>query len=74
MATAIIIEDTKHKLRTIETDKIKYAKINYKPRTVSIEYKLPFRIRFTSIMVPGYGPNNVPPIPLQVIGYSNYIL
>jgi hypothetical protein len=25
-------------------------------------------------MVPGYGPGNVPPIPLQIIGYSNYIL
>jgi hypothetical protein len=39
-----------------------------------IEETLPFRIKFTAIMVPGYGPNNVPPIPLQIIGYSNYIL
>ena len=39
-----------------------------------IEQTLPFRIKFTAIQVPGYGPNNVPPIPLQIIGYSNYIL
>jgi hypothetical protein len=35
---------------------------------------LPFRIRFTSIQVPGISSSNVPPIPLQIIGYSNYIL
>lgn len=39
-----------------------------------IEEILPFRIRFTAIQVPGYSNNLVPPIPLQIIGYSNYIL
>lgn len=39
-----------------------------------IQETLPFRIRFTAIQVPGYSPTNVPPIPLQVIGFSNYIL
>lgn len=74
MATAIIFDDIKHKVRTIETDKVKTAKVKYKPIGIQIEYKLPFRLRFTNIKVPGYGPNNVPPIPLQVIGYSNYIM
>ena len=39
-----------------------------------IEEVLPFRVRFTAIQVPGVSPSNVPPIPLQVIGFSNYIL
>lgn len=62
--------------------KVKYIKavdfpsteiIDISPR-VEIKHSLPFRVRFTSINIEGYGPNNVPPIPLQVIGYSNYIL
>jgi hypothetical protein len=39
-----------------------------------IEEVLPFRIRFTAIQIPGYNAQTVPPIPLQIIGYSNYIL
>lgn len=39
-----------------------------------IEETLPFRIRFTAIQIPGVSPSNIPPIPLQVIGFSNYIL
>ena len=44
------------------------------PRIVLINEVLPFRVRFTSIGVEGYSSTNPPPIPLQVIGYSNYIL
>jgi hypothetical protein len=43
-------------------------------RGVRIDEILPFRIRFSSIMIPAGGPGVVPPIPLQIIGYSNYIL
>lgn len=39
-----------------------------------INHDLPFRIRFTSIGVPGYGPSGFPGIGIQVIGYNNYIL
>ena len=35
-----------------------------------INSTLPFRIKFSEAA----GPNAVPPIPLQVIGFSNYIL
>lgn len=35
---------------------------------------LPFRIRFTAIRIEGAGPNSFIPIPLQVVGFSNYIL
>mgnify|MGYP001174221271 CR=1 FL=1 len=41
---------------------------------VRIQESLPFRIRFTTIGVPGYGPPGFPGIGIQVIGYNNYIL
>lgn len=42
--------------------------------SVRINQILPFRVRFTAIGVEGILPPNVVPIPLQIIGYSNYIL
>ena len=62
MATAVIV-DTSYK-----------AKIVKSKRKVKINGVIPFRVRFTNVMVPGYGPNNIPGIGIQVIGYSNYIL
>jgi hypothetical protein len=40
---------------------------------VSINSVLPFRIRFTAIQIPS-SIGNIPAIPLQIIGFSNYIL
>ena len=40
---------------------------------VNINSVLPFRIRFTAIKIPS-SIGNIPAIPLQVIGFSNYIL
>jgi hypothetical protein len=58
---------------------IETKKIIAKPKAVrfpkvTIQGPLPFRVRFTSITVPGYGVDNVPGIGLQVIGFNNYIL
>jgi hypothetical protein len=66
MATAVISSKTAAKTKTIKQED--YARI------VLINEILPFRVRFTSIGVEGYSPTNVPPIPLQIIGFSNYIL
>lgn len=44
------------------------------PFGIKVKEELPFRIRFTSIGIPGYGPGNVPPIGIAVVGYNNYIL
>jgi hypothetical protein len=74
MAKAIIIDDFSTKLKSIETSDYPTVKILPEIRTVKINEVLPFRIKFTSVIIEGYGPNNIPPIPLQVIGYSNYIL
>ena len=57
-----------------QEDFAKIVKFNYGKKIVKIDQTLPFRVKFTSIGIEGYSPNNVPPIPLQVIGYSNYIL
>jgi hypothetical protein len=74
MATAIIVKDNKLKLQRIDLTDNLVSQVKYKSPTVLINHNLPFRVKFTSIKVPGYSQNNVPPIPLQVIGYSNYIL
>jgi hypothetical protein len=63
MATAILKTTNSYK-----------TKIEYKKQHIKINQVLPFRVKFINIGIEAYGPNNVPPIPLQVIGYSNYIL
>jgi hypothetical protein len=35
---------------------------------------LPFRVKFTTIGIESYGPNNPAPIGIAVIGFNNYIL
>jgi hypothetical protein len=75
MAKAVLSNKKNGITKSIEQeDFAKIVKFNYGTRTVRIDQVLPFRVKFTSIGIEGYGPNNVPPIPLQVIGYSNYIL
>lgn len=73
MAKAVIIEES-NKLKFIEDKDYSRFKIIPDNRVVIINDVLPFRVKFTNIGIEGYGPNNVPPIPLQVIGISNYIL
>lgn len=74
MATALLYD--KPPIKTGLIKKVKYgtALIDHKASCVDIQEILPFRIRLTSITVPTVSPSNVPAIPLQVIGFSNYIL
>lgn len=76
MATAVIIDKKPGKAKIIEPSSLSLKFIEQKeyPAVIRINDILPFRISFTNITVPGYGPNNIPGIGLQVIGYSNYIL
>jgi hypothetical protein len=74
MAKAAIIDIIRAKARSIKESNYGVAKIVNPNRIVRIDQRLPFRIKFTTIGVEGYGPNNVPGIGIQVIGYSNYIL
>lgn len=48
--------------------------IKYSSNMSTIQEILPFRIRLTAVRIPSGGPLNTPPIPLQIIGFSNYIL
>ena len=56
-----------------ELDK-RYIRIDHIQPKARIEEVLPFRVQFINVGVFGYSKNNPPPIPLQIIGYSNYIL
>jgi hypothetical protein len=74
MATAVIIDKQKQKLKSIKPIDYPIAKILYRPRKVAIKEILPFRVKLTNITVPGYSSSNIPGIGIQVIGFSNYIL
>lgn len=53
---------------------VKRIKIDHFQAKARVEEVLPFRVQFINVSVFGYSKTNPPPIPLQVIGYSNYIL
>lgn len=75
MATASILSANNFKTRDIDqTDYAKVIRIEEDQRQVRINQILPFRVKFTSIRIEGTHGSLVPPIPLQIIGFSNYIL
>ena len=74
MATVTLYETKPVRTARIEQEDLVNTSFRTGKRISLIEEVLPFRIKFTAIKVPGYGPNNVPPIPLQIIGYSNFII
>jgi hypothetical protein len=73
MATAKIIEGPAHKVKQIYPIDYSIATIKQTTREVKINSVLPFRVKFIPVQIESlFG--NPPAIPLQVIGYSNYIL
>ena len=73
MATVTINNNSPVATKIIERVSFPNAEIVDLNRGISINSVLPFRIRFTAIQIPN-SIGNVPAIPLQVIGFSNYIL
>jgi hypothetical protein len=73
MATVTIKNNSPIFTKVIETASFPNVEIIDTKRGVGINSVLPFRIRFTAIQIPS-SIGNIPAIPLQVIGYSNYIL
>ena len=74
MATAILVDNLKGKTERIFP--IDYAEVqieDFTRKTVITEV-LPFRVKFSAIQIQSIGLGNTPAIPVQVIGYSNYIL
>ncbi len=74
MATALILDELKNKTERIFA--VDYAEVQIKDftRKTNITEVLPFRVKFSAIQIVAIGLGNTPGIPLQVIGYSNYIL
>lgn len=64
MATAVILDELDYPL----------VEVKDFTRNTLITDILPFRVRFSAIQIVAIGLGNTPGIPLQVIGYSNYIL
>lgn len=73
MATVVINKNTPVFTRDIKRVSFPNIKIDQPNRGVKINSVLPFRVRFTAIQIPT-SIANIPAIPLQVIGFSNYIL
>lgn len=74
MASVALYEKKIGKTSRIEQENFINTSFKTGKRLALVEDILPFRIKFTAIQVPGYSSTNVPPIPLQIIGFSNYIL
>lgn len=74
MATAVIRDTFQNITKSIYDIDHSIIKIIDPVREVRINEILPFRVRFSAIQIEKIGLGNTPPIPLQVIGYSNYIL
>ena len=74
MATVKIYEDRPVFTKLIEQDFAIRTSISAPSKNVVISSTLPFRIRLTAIRIEAGGSSSIPPIPLQIIGYSNYIL
>jgi len=73
MASVVIKSNTPAFTTDIQRVSFPSVEITQENRGVNINSVLPFRIRFTAIQIPT-SIGNIPAIPLQVIGFSNYIL
>jgi hypothetical protein len=74
MATALILDELNGKTKRIFPIDYPLIQVEDFTRTVVISEVLPFRVKFSAIQIQAIGLGNTPAIPLQVIGYSNYIL
>jgi hypothetical protein len=61
-------------VKDIKTTGYAEIKLSEYLNNASFISKLPFRVKFANIVVPGYSSNNVPPIGIAIIGLNNYIL
>lgn len=74
MATAVLLDSLKSKTERIFPIDYPEVQIEDFTRKTIVTEVLPFRVKFTAIQIQSIGLGNTPAIPLQVIGYSNYIL
>ncbi len=74
MATALILDELNGKTKQIFPVDYPLIQVKGFTRDTVITEVLPFRVKFSAIQIQAIGLGNTPAIPLQVIGYSNYIL
>ena len=74
MATALILDELNGKTKQIFPIDYPLIQVEDFTRETKITEILPFRVKFSAIQIVAIGLGNTPAIPLQVIGYSNYIL
>jgi hypothetical protein len=74
MATALILDELNGKTKLIFPIAYPLIQVEDFTRNTLITDILPFRVKFSAIQIQALGLGNTPGIPLQVIGYSNYIL
>jgi hypothetical protein len=74
MATALILDELNGKTKRIFPIDYPVVQVEEITRNTLITDILPFRVKFSAIQIVAIGLGNTPAIPLQVIGYSNYIL
>lgn len=74
MATALILDELNNKTNLIFPIDYPLIEIKDFTRNTVLSNVLPFRVKFTAIQIQAIGLGNTPAIPLQIIGYSNYIL
>lgn len=71
----VVCQNTKRYSKIIDVcDTYKSEVIYDSPFKSFVMYDLPFKIRIQNITIPGYGPSNIPPIGIAIIGFNNYIL
>lgn len=68
-----IIDDL-HTTKSIKNKSFPLTNVSYDLVNAKIESVLPFRVKFTTIGIDGYGPGNPAPIGIAVVGINNYIL
>lgn len=74
MATSAILDNLQNKTEKIFPIDYPLVQVEDFTRNTLITEILPFRVKFSAIQIVAIGLGNTPGIPLQVIGYSNYIL
>lgn len=74
MAKAVIKDVKDQRLVSIKTADSYRSKVSDNPYKAKINYRLPFRVKFINVGVPGFGPGNTAPIGIAIIGLNNYIL
>ena len=74
MATALILDELNGKTKKIFSIDYPVVQVEEITRNTVITDILPFRVKFSALQIVAIGLGNTPAIPLQVIGYSNYIL